>query len=372
MKSLVICHPNILKSHPDELYSKWVLNARKYNIGLLNVPAKSFPINDIHEECVLVKNLAFSCNYRDKGMIHSMYESCMKKSNVSSYYFSPFGSEFCAEVIQVGDRVYGLKPGDRVIPDGTYPIKENQVKGGLPTNYASQRYHILHEKQVLKISEDMGTIQAAAFTIAAQTVYSMIRKLDIKPGGKVLVMSATSNTALAAIKALNRKFVNIYAMTTQTTRDEELKTIGVHRVLPSILTSEEKVVEIMSKEKFVFDYVIDPFFDLHLPKILPFMNFNSKYISCGMYKQHEIFSDIAIDEASYIRILSTIIVKNIYLIGNCLGEKADLEKALSDHSKGKFEIPIDSVYSGGQIKEFLDRSFNSRERLGKVVYQYVS
>lgn len=372
MKSIVVCHPNIVKNHPNELYSKWVLNDRKYNIGLLEIPIKTFPSNAVHEECVLLKKLAFSCNYRDKGMIHIMYDSLMEKSNITSYFFAPFGSEFCAEVIQVGNKVSGLEVGDRVIPDGSYPIKEDHVKGGLPTNYASQRFEILHQQQVMKIPKDMDTIQASAFTIAAQTVYSMIRRLDIKPGGKILVMSATSNTSLGVFNALRKKFVKVYAMTSKVKRAEELKSLGVHCVLPSILTDEEAVLKSLSKEKVIFDYVIDPFFDLHLRKVLPFMNFNSKYITCGLYNQHESFSEISAGNLSYIPILSTIMVKNISIMGNCLGEKADLKKALTDHMKGKFEIPIDSVYSGSHINDFLDRTFHSQERMGKVVYKYES
>lgn len=370
MKSMVICHPNIVKSHPDEFYSNWVLNKQQYNIGLLEIPAKPFPVSDIHQECILVKKLAFSCNYRDKVMIHMMYDSCLEKSNITSYFFAPFGSEFCAEVIKVGGKVSRIKPGDRVIPDGSYPIKEDQVRGGLPSNYASQRYEILHEHQVMRIPEDMDTLQASAFTIGAQTVYSMIRKLDIKPGGKVLVMSATSNTSLIAIKALKRKFVTVYAMTTQTDREEELKSLGIHKVLPSVLTADEELIKSMREEKYFFDYVIDPFFDLHLHKILPFMNFNSSYITCGFYNQHESSHNVTNGNIEYLPILQTIMLKNISIIGNCLGEKSDLENALIDHGKGKFDIPIDSVYSGDQINEFLNRTFHSRERMGKVVYQY--
>lgn len=367
----MLCHPKVMESRPDAKYSDFLLNERNFTIGLLDIPTKSFPTEDIHEECVLVKKLAFSCNYRDKGMMHLMYDSCVNKSNVSSYFFSPFGSEFCAEIVEVGKKVTGLKSGDRVIPDGTYPLKENQIKGGLPTNYASQRFEILHEKQIMKIPKEMDVVKAAAFTIAAQTVYSMLRKLEIKTGSNVLVLAATSNTSLTALNILKQSDINVYAMTTRSEAEEILIRNGADKVLPSILNDGQKCKAVLENEKVVFDYVVDPFFDLHLTRVLPFMNFNSKYVTCGFYRQHESFPETNSNGSGHYQpILQTLMFRNISVIGNCLGEKSDLENALKDYQERKFDIPIDSLFSGNQVMEFLDRSFNSRERLGKVVYRY--
>src|SRR5690606_42136659 len=121
MDSMVLCHPEIRETRPDAIYNQFLLNERPYTVGLLDVPSRTFPSEKIHEECVLLRKLAFSCNFRDKGTMHNMYDSCMKQSNVSSKFLAPFGSEFCAEILETGRKVSRLKPGDRAIPDGTYP-----------------------------------------------------------------------------------------------------------------------------------------------------------------------------------------------------------------------------------------------------------
>lgn len=371
MESMVICHPELKHSRPEAVYDDLLLNDRKYLVGLLDVPTRKFLTEEIHEECVLVKKLAFSCNYRDIGTMHHMYESCISQSNVSSRFIAPFGSEFCAEIIEVGDQVAELAPGERVIPDGTYPVRESNLIGGLPTNYASQRYEILHEKQVMKIPPTMDAVKAAAFTIGGQTIHSMLRKLGIQAGGKVLVLSATSNTSLTALRALQNYDVEVYAMTTKPNTREVLLQQGADVVLESLLVPENKTREFLKKEKLVFNYIIDPFFDLHLPSLLPFIDFNGKYVTCGYYRQHESFPIMEHNSnLPYQSIIRTLLLKNITVIGNCLGNKQDLENALDDYRRGKFDIRIDSVYSGDQIGAFLFRSFNDQDRLGKVVYRY--
>lgn len=371
MESMVICHPEIKHNRPEAVYDDLLLNDRKYLVGLLDVPTRKFLTEEIHEECILVKKLAFSCNYRDIGTMHNMYETCLKQSNVSSLFIAPFGSEFSAEIIEVGNKVKDLFPGDRVIPDGTYPVREDNLIGGLPTNYASQRYEILHEKQVMKIPPDMDVVKAAAFTIGGQTIYSMLRKLGIQAGGKVLVLSATSNTSLAALRALQNYDVEVYALTTRPESREMLLQLGADVVLESILLPENKTRDFFIEEKLAFNYVIDPFFDLHLPALLPYIDFNGKYVTCGYYRQHEFFPVVEPNASiPFQSVFRTLILKNITVIGNCLGRKEDLVHALEDYQKGTFDILIDSVFTGNQILEFLNRSFNDQQRFGKVIYRY--
>ncbi len=68
-------------------------------------------------------------------------------------------------------------------------------------------------------------------------------------------------------------------------------------------------------------------------------------------------------------VYGTCVTYNMSLIGNCLGCRDDLENALSDYLNGKFNINIDSVYTGEQLVDFFRKSFLA-ERIGKVVYRY--
>src|SRR5690606_8618829 len=132
MESMVICHPELKHIRPEAVYDELLLNDRKYLVGLLDVPTRKFLTEEIHEECVLVTQLAFSGNYREVRTLHHMYESRISQRTLSSRFIAPFGSEFCAEIIEVGAQVAELVPGDRVSPHGTYPVRESNLIGGLP------------------------------------------------------------------------------------------------------------------------------------------------------------------------------------------------------------------------------------------------
>jgi len=65
-------------------------------------------------------------------------------------------------------------------------------------------------------------------------------------------------------------------------------------------------------------------------------------------------------------------VKNLSLVGNCIGLTRDLQAALDDFERGRIGVTLDSVWTGSQVKEFLDRTFNDPQRFGKTVYRYAS
>ncbi len=61
---------------------------------------------------------------------------------------------------------------------------------------------------------------------------------------------------------------------------------------------------------------------------------------------------------------------NIHLIGNFLGQAEDLAQAIRDYNAGLLNVTIDSVFRGNQVAAFFDRTYNTRDRFGKVVYCY--
>jgi len=234
----------------------------------------------------------------------------------------------------------------------------------------------MHEAKLIKVPQEMSDEVAGAFSIAAQTTYSMLWKLHLKEGANVLVTAAKSNTSLFAINALKKYHVNVYATTTSMQFERELKEMGVKELIlidPALesFRNNESIEEIISKTGG-FDYVIDPFFDLHIGKVIDVMAHNSKYVTCGLYDQ---FSSLIGRKLDYrgrnlSEIMGRAIVNNVQIIGNCLGQKEDLQDAIEDYVSGSLEVVIDSVFSGHQVGTFFNRTYNARDRFGKVVYRY--
>ncbi len=366
MRVIAICNKHIKNTFRDIDIKDFVLDGENISVAQLNVPdldSKKY----FRENSVLLKIRAFSCNYRDKALIHLLNEKCKLLSGNNNYFYSPIGSDFVADVLEVGPTVKTLKIGDRVMADCTYHLRADGSFGGVPTNYASQELQILSENQLIKVPNEMPDEVAASFTIAAQTVYSMVRKLELKKGENVLVTAATSNTSLATLSVLKNLPINIYTISSKGNSAYSLiKDVAKSATIISLSDLLE------NKIKVKFDAVIDPFVDIYFEKIVKFLNFNSRYISCGMYKQHLSFEEVNTENENKSLYAPLIMCSmlNASFIGNCLGTREDLERAINDFSHGRFNINIDSIYSPTDYLDFLNKTF-SPDKQGKVVLKYV-
>jgi NADPH:quinone reductase-like Zn-dependent oxidoreductase len=320
---------------------------------------------------VLVRVKAFSCNYRDLSFIFST----VKKGGGRSYYV--IGSDFAGEVVEAGEGVESLKVGDRVMSDCHYTGGGGlRAPEGVPTNHGSKEYQCFHEDKLMAIPSEMPDEVAAAFTIGAQTAYSMVRRLELCAGAHVLVTAARSNTSLFVINALKKRNVHTYATTTSMQAASRIKALGVKEVFqfdPSIesFIQEQQILDTAAAVGG-FTAVVDPFFDLHLSRVLDVMAPNGRYITCGLYEQHQNLIDQNLQGAplNCQLIFIKAMIKNIQLIGNCIGLTTDLQEAVGDYVNGSLGVVIDSVFTGDRVAEFFQRTYCARDRFGKVVYQY--
>ncbi|QZZ21562.1 zinc-binding alcohol dehydrogenase family protein [Leptothermofonsia sichuanensis E412] len=320
---------------------------------------------------VLVKIKAFSCNYRDKALI------LRTATQAPAHWFNVIGSEFVGEVIDAGAEVTGFQVGDRVIGNNAYP--DSGVEGlpaGVPTNQASKEYRVFHQAKLIKVPPEMPDQIAAAFSIGAQTAYSMVRKLQITEGANVLVTAAKSNTSLFVIQALKKYNVNLYATSTSRKFEQELLNLGVKRLIQIQPDSDEwidaELVQEIQTEIHGFDCIVDPFFDLHIGKLIPALKAGGRYITCGLYDQCSEFTNQSFEyKGMAIReLFVSMMFGNVQIIGNCIGLTEDLQQAIEDYINGKFDVLVDSVFTGNEVAKFFDRTFNDKDRFGKVVYQY--
>jgi NADPH:quinone reductase-like Zn-dependent oxidoreductase len=291
--------------------------------------------------------------------------------------FYVVGSEFVGEVVDFGPAVTEFQVGDRVIGNGSYPFADaKSVLGGIPTNNGSKEYQIFHEAKLIKIPPNMPDEVAAAFPIGAQTSYSMLRKLNLQAGERVLVTAAKSNTSLFAINALRKYPVQVFATSTSLRFEQELREMGVQQLIqidPQQATFiENESLKGIVLEKGGFDAVIDPFCDLHLVKAISVMGHGGRYITCGYFDQysHLTGQESSLPASKGNGVMLTAIMGNLQIIGNCLGQTADLRQAIADYAAQAFHVVIDSVWNGHQVGAFFDRTFNAPERFGKVIYKY--
>lgn len=350
--NLVACDPNIGIENIEGF--EICIDNNDYIFSLLSIQDEQDE-QEIDDYSVIVKIIGFSCNYRDKGFLAHFLKRCQ---NSNENLYTSFGSEFVGEVIKVGRFVTSFKTGDRVMSDNSYPLKINNKIGGIITNTASKRIHIFKEFELIKVPDLMTDAEAAAFSLSAQTSSSIIKKAHLRKGDKVLVTSIFSNTSLSCLELLkNIADIEIYALTT-------------HRDNACQITNQFNIKHIFEQADLsinngslgiLFDVIIDPFVDLHISYLSKHLNYNSKYISCGItnfcnnINSHEVFYNI--------------IKTNSEFIGNCLGTREDLEEMINKFLNHKYNVHIDSVHFGNQVLSFINKTFNETH-VGKVIYLY--
>jgi NADPH:quinone reductase-like Zn-dependent oxidoreductase len=329
---------------------------------------------------VLVRVRGFSCNYRDRRRVLQM------ATVGAAQNFLVIGSEFSGEVLAVGDAVTALTPGMRVMGDNHYPTDRSPTgRVGVPSDRCSSELLVVRADQLCRIPDDMSDAQAAAFSVGAQTAYSMVRKLQVQAGDSVLVTAARSNTSLFLIAALCAAGVHVVATTTSLASAAALEAHGATRVvrLEPATPDDDGLSELREEAARVggFSAIADPFFDLHLCRLLPLLAPSGRYVTCGFHGQHAATIDAG-PAPDYGVALQIAMLKNITIIGNCAGVHADLDAALSDWHRGQLPVVLDTTLTTAHedppasraavAAAFVARSFDDSRRLGKVVALYAS
>lgn len=370
MKVIGVINSDLLLDELVENESSIDITGNTIHIGTIDLPQPYFDDKDNRNKgFVLVKVLEFSCNYRDKAII-------IKASNKMRYGLEEeaapityFGSDFVAEVVAVGPGVDELKVGDRVIPDCEYPDEPAPgVAPGVVTNEASKGWLRLHNKKLMKIGEEMSNDLAAGYSIGGQTSESMIRRAQVKKSDRVLVLSARSNTSLFITRGLlNRKIDTTILTTSDWSEDERNSVLGVN--FQQMDKSAGKWLDKLGK----FDVIFDPFFDLHLGQAVEHLNVGGRYITCGYKNQHETFRE---DTDNNIQnnlhsIMMTTMINNLSIIGNCIGTTEDLKNSVQHLDVKNPPFVVDAKYTAYEADNFLNKTYNTRGRFGKVIMSYL-
>ncbi len=370
MKTLAVCGSAIAAMNPNNTSISTVqLAGQEVVAGVMSISEPEFDGADQHRNAALIEVTAFSCNYRDKALI------LRAATQLPEDRFYSIGSEFVGVVLAVGDDVESLRVGQRVIPDGFYPKTASAV-GGLPTNHGSRQVQIHDVAKLMPIPDSIDDATAASLTIGAQTSYGMVRRLDLTPSSNVLVTAARSNTSLFAIQALRQVGCTVAVTTTSPHDHELLASLGADEVFQvdrDVATfADDSALRAFTVSIGGFDAVVDPFFDIHLHKVVPLMAFNARYITCGLADQYSDYVDQreTTDTQSITAAMLPAMMYNLELLGNCLGTTDDLRRGVDDCAQGALSVPIDSVHDGDSVAEFLERTYIADDRTGKVVYHY--
>jgi NADPH:quinone reductase-like Zn-dependent oxidoreductase len=366
----IACAGSDARAHDGTPLETIEIGGYEVRCGFVSVNEVDFEPDGANRLDALVEVAAFSCNYRDKGLV------LRAATTPSDSGFYVIGSELAGRVAAVGSGVSAVGPGDRVMVDGYFGYGEQPW--GLPTNHASRSLQAVPARKLMRVPDSMSDAVAAAFSIGGQTSFSMVRRAGVGPGSEVLVTAGSSNTSLFLLQAARIAGATVSVTTTSAAGAERLRSLGAEQVFlvegdgPGFDRAEG--IGEYAKAVGGFAAVLDPFFDLYLERAVPVLAGFGVYMSCGLERQfparEEVLAGFARRPVLHDDVLGAALSRNVSIVANCLGSTADLERAVEAFVAGQLHVELDRVMEAEGAGAFLSRTYLERDRFGKVVCRY--
>jgi len=227
------------------------------------------------------------------------------------------------------------------------------------TNFASLGWLKLHKQKLVKKPDNFDETEGACFSLGAQTAASMIRKSGILESDvkKPIVFSASSATSIFLTQQLIAYGIEPLCISTKNSK--RIFEDGI------VADSTDNI------EKYLYNatHAFDPFLDINILNAVNTLMMGGKYIYCGILEQHPLLAvkDISEYNNDLREALKLSIIKNVSIIGNCLGKSEDLQNAVNLYESKNLKPIMDKVFSLENGIEFIKRSFLDRNKTGKCV-----
>ncbi|MGD1834688.1 MAG: zinc-binding dehydrogenase [Nitrososphaeraceae archaeon] len=305
------------------------------------VKIKDIEIPKIKYNEVLIKVEASSYNFDDLWGIWG------KPIKIPLPHIS--GSDISGTVVDVGDNVFNIKKGDRVVSypnlacrickkctsGEEYDCKQRKVWGFQtgPLWGGFAQYTYLPEVNVIKIPDNVSFSDAASISMVGMTAWHMlVTRANIQPGQNVLIMGGGSGMGIAGIQIA--KLFNCKVIATAGTEEKMNKCLklGADYVVNHRDPNWYKNVrEIMQNQgvDIIFEHIGKSAFALEVS----LLDMGGTLVSTGATTGY----DSNID-------LRYLFFKGLNIIGATQGTRAGLSEVLKWTSKGKIKPVIDTVY----------------------------
>ncbi|HWP91224.1 MAG TPA: NAD(P)-dependent alcohol dehydrogenase [Thermodesulfobacteriota bacterium] len=198
---------------------------------------------------VLVRIKAVSLNYRDLLVVKGAYSRNLPSGLIPC-------SDGAGEVVEVGDGVSRVKPGDRVA--GTF--FQTWISGGLDESKAKSalggaidgvlaEYVLFNQDGLVHIPEHLSYEEGATLPCAAVTAWNgLVTSGGMKPGDTVLVMG-TGGVSIFALQFAKISGARVIATSSSDEKLERVKQMGASDGInyKSVPDWEKRVWELTSK-----------------------------------------------------------------------------------------------------------------------------
>jgi NADPH:quinone reductase-like Zn-dependent oxidoreductase len=278
------------------------------------------------------------------------------------------GSDIAGEVARVGEKVSGVRPGERVLLSPgiscghcvyclrgddnlcrQYTLFGYKVDGGYAEYVASPAVNVIPTPANLSFEE------AAAVPLVFLTAWHMlITKAQLKPNETVLVLGAGSGVGSAAIQIAKTAGARVIATAGSEAKLQKARELGADDTFLHMIEHWSREVKRLTDRRGV-DVVVEHVGDATWQESLASLAVGGRLVTCGATTGY----DGKID-------LRYLFSRHISILGSYMGSKAELFSVLDLVKRGLVKPVIDTVMLLTKAREAHER-LESREQFGKIV-----
>ncbi|WPO76676.1 SDR family NAD(P)-dependent oxidoreductase [Streptomyces sp. KN37] len=296
---------------------------------------------------VVVQVRATALNYRDIMTVTSLLPPEAQEFTQTTVP----GLECAGVVIAVGDRVTGLRAGDRVY-------------GMIPGSFAS---HILTAAEFLQPIPDGMTFEGAAtLPICFATVHHTLANLaHLREGETVLVHGGAGGIGLAVLQFAARRKARVIATAGSEAKRALLRTLGVQHVLDSRSLDFAHQVEQLTEGRGV-DVVVNSLAGEAMSRSLELLGPGGRFIELGKL---DILDNNPLALRPFLNNL-TFFGFDLAVLTQQPEQARSLAKQVTRHVQAGHYRPLPhSVYPASRVREAFELMQHSRH-IGKVVVAF--
>jgi NADPH:quinone reductase-like Zn-dependent oxidoreductase len=278
------------------------------------------------------------------------------------------GSDIAGEVVEVGEYVTGLKPGQRVLVAPMhfcgrcvkclaglqnqcreFTVLGNGVDGGDSELFAAPA------ASVIPIPDSLDFNQAASVPLVFVTAWHMLVGLaGIRPGQTVLVLGGSSGVGIAAIQIARMFHCRVITTAGSDEKLEKAKALGAEHGIDHYKQKiSEEVRKITNKEGV--DVVVEHVGAATWDESMRCLKTAGTLVTCGATTG----PNVAVD-------LRHLFARQLRLLGSYMGTMGELHEALGHVFAGRLKPVVDRTFPLSELRaahEYLEKS----QMFGKVV-----
>lgn len=313
---------------------------------------------------VLVKMIAVSVNHLDLWVRRGMPGLKLPLPMIP-------GCDGIGEIVQLGDGVTHLRPGQRVLVEPGYTsggsahdlagndhLSDDYKIRGEHSDGLDCEYVAVQARFALPIPAGLDPVRAAAVPLVFLTAWGMVvSRANVQAGESVLVLAGTSGVGSAAIQIARDRGARVYATAGTESKMQLARRLGADEVVDHSKPDWPNQIKKLTAGRGV-DVVVEHVGPATWEGSMRVLARNGRLVTCG-----------GTTGANVTVALPHLFIKNQSILGSTMGPRTALPTILDHVARGVYQPVVDRVMPLSEVRQAHDL-LESRQVHGKIVLTF--